>query len=214
VTVSDGSALQVVKLGGSLAGAGSLDGWLESLLACPYRIIVVTGGGRFADAVRDAQGQLGFDDSTAHHLALMAMEQLARVVVARNPAFQLADTVDAIQSTITAGRFPVWTPLTMVPGAADIAESWSVTSDSLAAWLAARLGATRLWLVKSRLPSHGVSLQSLTADGLVDPALPRYLADRSHLRLLGPGDMARLPAGVAGDPTVGIAIGGETGRAA
>lgn len=214
MTVSEGSALHVVKLGGSLATAGGLDGWLESLLACPRRIVVVTGGGRFADAVRDAQGQLGFDDATAHHLALMAMEQLARVVVARDPSFQLAGTVDAIQAAITAGRIPVWTPLPLVPGAADIEESWLVTSDSLAAWLAARLGATRLWLVKSRLPTCGGSLRALVADGLVDPALPRYLAEASRLRLLGPDDAARLPAAVGGDPTVGIAIDDETGQAA
>ena len=49
--------------------------------------------------------------------------------------------------------------------------NWDVTSDSLAAWLAARLGA-RLLLVKRMRPAPGATLHGLALAGLVDRAFP------------------------------------------
>jgi dihydroneopterin aldolase len=63
----------------------------------------------------------------------------------------------------------------MTASAPDIAASWDVTSDSLAAWLACRLGARRLVLVK-RIGLNGVRrADELGAAGVIDPTLPALL---------------------------------------
>jgi aspartokinase-like uncharacterized kinase len=64
----------VVKLGGSLFGSDHLGSWL-SLLAKVGSLVVVPGCGPFADQVRQAQHRWGFDDSTAHIMALLAMSR-------------------------------------------------------------------------------------------------------------------------------------------
>jgi len=74
------------------------------------------------------------------------------------------------------GGVPVWSATRMVLGAKDIPRSWDVTSDSLAAWLAGRIGAKRVLLVKHMEPSaHLLRAQDLVARGIVDPAFPRFL---------------------------------------
>ena len=73
----------VVKLGGSLARSEALRGWLAVLArAGRGRAVVVPGGGRYADAVRAEQQRWGFDDSTAHSMALLAMDQYGHQLAA------------------------------------------------------------------------------------------------------------------------------------
>ena len=51
----------VVKLGGSLAASSHLPRLLEQLARTP-NLVIAPGGGPFADAVRRAQKERGFDD--------------------------------------------------------------------------------------------------------------------------------------------------------
>jgi dihydroneopterin aldolase len=164
----------VVKLGGSLAGGPSLKPWLDAMSDLATPCVVVAGGGVFADTVRDAQGKFGFSDNAAHAMALLAMEQYAFMLADLAPALVPAPTLDAIVTISQSGRVPVWLPVGMVLGEAEIAASWEVTSDSLAAWLAGRLGARHLVLVKSAEASDGSSPTDWVASGLVDPAFPDY----------------------------------------
>ena len=58
----------------------------------------------------------------------------------------------------------------MVLSATDIAQSWSVTSDSLAAWLAGKIGAGRLWIVKrAKLSAGSARLKDLIAATNIKP---------------------------------------------
>jgi dihydroneopterin aldolase len=169
--------LIVVKLGGSHAGSRHLAAWLNVLAKCGGRAILVPGGGPFADAVRAAQAKMGFDDRAAHHMALLAMEQFGRALASLRPGFRAAGSVAAIRKVLREGEVPVWSPAAMALRAAEIPASWEVTSDSLAAWLAGRLGAKRLLLVKhGDFSGSSVQAAELAARGIVDPAFPRFLA--------------------------------------
>jgi aspartokinase-like uncharacterized kinase len=87
----------VVKLGGSLAGSERLREWLAALAGQPG-LVLVPGGGPFADAVRAAQGALRFDDATAHHLAMLAMEQYGRALCALQPGLAPAANPERLTS--------------------------------------------------------------------------------------------------------------------
>jgi len=130
----------IVKLGGSLAGSTSLAQWLQIIATQGAgKAVVVPGGGAFADAVRDAQEKTGFDDRTAHRMALLAMEQFGLMLCGLQSGLVPAGSSAGIRSALGRGEVPVWTPSTMVLSDPSIPESWEVTSDSLSAWLAARL---------------------------------------------------------------------------
>lgn len=199
----------VVKLGGSLAGSAELKAWLDVLnRAGGGRAVVVPGGGPFADQVRRAQQDLGFDDATAHHLAILAMEQFGRVLAALSPGLVLADGRRAIEHALEGGKVPVWLPVPMTLGRPEIAESWDVTSDSLAAWLAGALGARRLVLVKAVAPPTApVAAGDLALQGLVDPAFPGFLAaSGAEAWCLGPGQGNYLELALKGDGAPGGSI--------
>lgn len=185
----------IVKLGGSLAAAGTLQAWLDPVLAHGSgRCIIVPGGGDFAQGVRAAQQRLGFTDRTAHRMALLAMQQYALLLRELAPALRPCEDEGQIETALAAGGIALWLPSRMVEADPAIAESWDITSDSLAAWLARRVGATRLVLVKSApAPDPPLSPERLAALGLVDAAFPRYAARVGiPLTYCGPGAAALL----------------------
>jgi 5-(aminomethyl)-3-furanmethanol phosphate kinase len=185
----------VVKLGGSIAEGDHLGRWLDALAAGAGRAVVVTGGGVFADGVRAEQRRHGFGDGAAHHMALLAMEQFAVLVADRLRATaRLCRSLGEMRETLAERRLPIWLPTTLALADAAMAQSWSVTSDSLAAWLARRLGAKRLVLIKSVPAPLPLDAASLASGGYVDAAFPDYLAAAPGLALdwVGPGEEGRL----------------------
>jgi dihydroneopterin aldolase len=142
-------SVTIVKLGGSLAHTPQFAAWLDALAASGGPLIMVPGGGAFADCVWAAQGAMGFSDTAAHRMALNAMGQFGIALAAHSDAFTLAASRDELDSALSAGKIPVWLPEKMVLGASDVPECWEVTSDSLAAWLAWTYGARRLLLIKA-----------------------------------------------------------------
>jgi len=185
----------IVKLGGSLANAGTLRSWLGVVRENGTgRCIVVPGGGVFADAVRSAQQRLAFSDAAAHAMALLAMEQYAAVLADFEPTLRACASAAEIGAALAAGAVALWLPRAMVASEPGIAESWTVTSDSLAAWLAGRIRARHLVLVKSA-PSRPppLSAKQLAEAGVVDAAFPGYIAAAGcTLGYCGPGEEGRL----------------------
>jgi 5-(aminomethyl)-3-furanmethanol phosphate kinase len=197
----DATDLTVVKLGGSFAFSLQLPAWLEALAACAGHVVIVPGGGPFADAVRDAQPKMGFSDAAAHRMGLMAMDQFGCAMTSLGQDYVMAASADAIGHAVRARQVPVWSPLPMALEADDLPASWDVTADSLAAWLAARLGTFRVVFVKQIAPPTA-SLDALIAAGILDRFLPRLLSERAlEAYIVGPGDHAATAAAiVAGGP--------------
>jgi dihydroneopterin aldolase len=193
------SSLAIVKLGGSHATGPYLKDWLEAIAAEAGSIAIVPGGGPFADAVRTAQVTMGYDDRAAHIMALMAMAQFGSALESLNPALRLASSRSALFRALKDGKVPVWSPEPMARSAA-LPETWDLTSDSLAAWLAGALGANRLVLVKhGRFERVAIDAHDLAARGVVDPLFPLYLKESgAQAWLAGPVDSARLGEGLRG----------------
>jgi aspartokinase-like uncharacterized kinase len=190
----------VVKLGGSVVRSPELQTWLDVIAASPRQIVVVPGGGVLADEVRASQTQLGFGDDAAHRMALLAMDQLAWAVAGLRAGFEVGDTEDALRASLEQGRVAVWAPYSLVASRSDIPQSWTVTSDSLALWLARRLGAGCCYVIKSiQRRCAEFSGEQLARDGVVDGAFPAMLKDADFpVFLLGRGDQAALAASLAG----------------
>lgn len=167
----------VVKLGGSLLGTPELPLWLDVLARHgDGRVVIVPGGGIYADAVRDAQRCAGFSDRAAHRMALLAMEQYAFTLEALQPALATAASELEISERSWQHRGIIWLPAKMVLADDSIPQSWDVTSDSLAAWLAKKLNATRLILVKHEAVVAGMPLNQMVAAGVLDPAFAEFAA--------------------------------------
>lgn len=198
----------VVKLGGSLAGSAALRDWIDAIKdPAAAAVVVVPGGGPWADAVRDTQLQMGFSDRCAHGMALKAMEQFGLLLCDLSERLRPCASVVAIRSALDRGRVPVWMPADMLLAQrAPIPMSWDVTADSLAAWLAGTLQATTLVLVKSVDVERG-SLPALVDGGVVDPCFPQLLAAAGCAAYVtGRKGCAAFRAACAGDGGPGLRL--------
>jgi len=192
----------VVKLGGSLLGTPELESWLEIISRYgDGKVVIVPGGGIFADAVREAQQLSGISDKVAHQLAVQAMDQYGVLMAGLNRRLATAASELEIAERGWQHRGIIWLPSKMVCADEDIPPSWDVTSDSLAAWLAHTLGAEHLILVKTTRPSISRnSLETLMADGVVDSCFDEFTAGRSFDSwVLGKEDHALFEQGISLD---------------
>ena len=141
----------VVKIGGGLlAHDGCLDAVLSAIadIARDEPLLIVPGGGPFADAVRDQDARLTLTDDAAHWMAVLGMEQYAHLIASRMHGGVLVSDAEGTLTAINAGRIPVLAPYAWLRREDPLPHSWQVTSDSIAAWIAATLAARRLVLVK------------------------------------------------------------------
>ncbi|MDD5274682.1 MAG: uridylate kinase [Methylovulum sp.] len=169
----------LIKLGGSLAQSDNLRDCLETI-GRRYQgkaVVIVPGGGAFADQVRLAQHHWQFDDRTAHAMALLAMQQMALLFNGLKPGFVVAGSVAQIREHLAQAKTVVWSPAITELDQAGIAASWDITSDSLAAWLAGVLSATELVLVKSAGIDTNLSLPQLAEQAIVDKAFCTSVTD-------------------------------------
>lgn len=171
----------VVKLGGSLAHSGALVKCLDTIEQ-KYQgraVVIVPGGGAFADQVRIAQSHWRFDDKTAHAMALLAMQQMALMLKGLKLDFSIASSVTDIQEQLNRQKTVIWSPDIVELDSAGIQATWDITSDSLAAWLAKALSAKELILVKSANINDSLSMRELAEQNIVDKAFCDFLAQTS-----------------------------------
>jgi len=181
----------VVKLGGSTAHEAELGAWIAALAMSSLPVVIVPGGGPFANQVRDAQKCMGFSDAAAHAMAILAMDQFGYVILDRHDRLAPALSLEHIERALEDGKIPVWLPSALAIPAPDIRASWDITSDALAAWLAGKLGAEALLLIKqSRAFSDRDGIDSLTARGIVDAGFAAMLPEGIDFWLADPQDAA------------------------
>ena len=178
-----GPFMWVVKIGGSLLGSPELERWLQIFAKfSDGNIVIVPGGGVFANAVRDSQKLSKISDACAHRLAVLAMDQYGLLLANLNPLLATANSELEIAERTWQHRAIVWLPSKMVLSNDSIPQSWDVTSDSLAAWLADNLNAQHLVLVKSDRPDGTeLSLKIATKEGLIDPAFSEFVLNKSFV---------------------------------
>lgn len=193
----------VVKLGGSLLGSPELPQWLKTLIKISDgKVVIVPGGGLFADAVRIAQQSSGIGDSVAHELALIAMDQFGRLLAGMNTGLVTASSELEIAERGWQHRAIVWLPSKMVLADESVPRNWQVTSDSLSAWLANKISAEQLILVKSKSLEvysglTSVSVKTLIKDALIDSAFVDFLAASQYeARLVNKSDFHLLSKGL------------------
>ena len=165
----------VIKLGGSLAQSGALINCLNKI-EHRYQgraVIIVPGGGVFADQVRLAQQQWQFDEVTAHHMAILAMQQMALMFKGLVPQWPIVSSLSDIQQQ----KILIWSPNSAELDQSGVPATWDISSDSLAAWLAKQLSAKELILVKSADIDPQASLEQLAAQQIVDQGFCKQVQD-------------------------------------
>ena len=191
--------VRVIKVGGSLLRRSGLpfdlQSW-QSTLSKPMTNVWIVGGGTTVDAIRDQDRTHGLSDSTAHWASIKAMDTNAIAFAERFSGWRITDRPEEIFQSVQQLPHPIpalrHLPATDKPlvqnwvlqthrwiKAADselepdqrLPHSWAVTSDSIAAWVAIRIRASQVILLKScQVPE--ATIPELARLGIVDSHLP------------------------------------------
>jgi aspartokinase-like uncharacterized kinase len=182
----------LVKVGGSLGRRPGVTARLMRRLAALAQrraIVVVPGGGRFADLVRRERRRHRLPAASAHAMALLAMDQYGLLLAAAVPSARTVRTLAATRRVAASGRLAVFLVADRIGGARGLERTFRLTSDSIAAHLAGRIGARRLLLLKNvpgldRTIAGRFEAGVVVRRGWVDPLFARHLPSGIEARLL------------------------------
>jgi len=139
----------VVKVGGSLADdPASLASLCQelSVLAKAHGILIVPGGGEFADTVREFDKTYSLSNMVAHKMAILAMDQYGFFLSDITPNSYVSHSLEEISNS-AKGTLPIFLPSKLMFREDPLEHSWDVTSDTIAAYIAGLLHAEKLILV-------------------------------------------------------------------
>jgi len=183
----------VLKIGGSLGHGAGLSRLCREVerLGERHSVLVVPGGGEFADLVRKSYRTYNLGETTAHIMALLAMDQFGYLLNRLIENSSLETGVDSAVRVSETGQVAILLPSSTVLRTSHLPHSWQVTSDTVAAWVAHEAGCRRLVLLKDvdgLMPSDGSRIlrsdciremtvtQLMEHAGGVDEYLSRFLA--------------------------------------
>jgi aspartokinase-like uncharacterized kinase len=175
----------VVKIGGSLSrlpGALAQVGQILAQASEAVPLVVVPGGGPFAEAVRQFDEQIGLSSDAAHWMAILAMDQYAHALADFIPGSAVVESEEEVHEALVRRRIPILAPSRWLRATDELPHRWEVTSDSLAAYLAGLLGANRVVLLK---PLAG------PLEAVADPYFREALPAGMPCRVVGPSEFDR-----------------------
>ncbi|NLF88442.1 hypothetical protein GX563_06430 [Candidatus Bathyarchaeota archaeon] len=143
-------ALTVLKVGGSLSSEPKKLRCLMARLAeiaKTHRLVVVPGGGDFADTVRRLDKQFTLDRHVSHRMAILAMDQYGLLLSDLSTGSVVVRQFDQALAACDSGNLAIFLPSRFMFEEDPLENSWAVTSDSIALCIALRLGAERVLFV-------------------------------------------------------------------
>ncbi|WP_456419102.1 [5-(aminomethyl)furan-3-yl]methyl phosphate kinase [Methanocaldococcus infernus] len=136
--------MKLVKIGGSLLYRAKP--LLKALKECGEKIIIVPGGGEFANVVRKVDKTYNLDPSVSHKLAIECMDLVGEIygdvgnIKTYKTLFDIKREIDKVGVAILL-------PSTLLLST-DLAEhSWNVTSDSLSLYVGRLLNLKEIIIV-------------------------------------------------------------------
>ncbi|MEM2866486.1 MAG: hypothetical protein QW098_05035 [Candidatus Hadarchaeales archaeon] len=201
-----------MKVGGSLQERGEALKRICSLLRSlsdDYDLVVIPGGGRMADTVRELQRKLGFSEEAAHWMAILGMEAYG-ILLRELLRWRCTSSLKEVKGGT------VFLPFLELRKEKKLERSWRLTSDSIAAWLCGKVECRTLVLVKGveGIREGGRLRRVLTTKELremrtptVDPLLPDLL-EKGGITcwVVGAKGMEGLEEVLKGGETVGTRI--------
>lgn len=171
----------VLKVGGSLFDLPGLSNRLSQLVANQFssqQVLVVTGGGRLVDAIRQYDAIHPLDEASSHWLSVDLMHTTAALLQSMMPSWPLIETFSELQRFLgteqiscyqsdasdgaiplnqTHSRVAIVSPRAYYAKPSDqLPIGWNTTSDTISRLLACQVAAEELVLLKSTDPQHAI----------------------------------------------------------
>jgi aspartokinase-like uncharacterized kinase len=140
-------------------------------------------------------------------MAILAMDQFAYLLADLVPDVALVRDHASATKICQEKRLPVFAPSTLLLDHDPLPHSWNVTSDSIAAWLAARWQIKLLALLKTiDLPTNEAQVDDLIASELVDPYFGHALQPETTCWIIDGRQPEHLAALLKGETTYALRV--------
>jgi 5-(aminomethyl)-3-furanmethanol phosphate kinase len=195
----------VLKIGGSLISVSK--DLINYLIEAQVDVLVVPGGGPFADTVRRYTAHL--DETAAHWMAVLAMNQYGFYLT--TPELAMIEDISTLKKGVS-----ILLPFKILYEEDPVPHSWMATSDSIAGWVAHQLNANLVIAtdvdgiaINNQVVSRIEALE-LREETCVDAFLPRLL-DMHDLdcTIVNGQHFQRVRDAIQGHDTIGTKIIGR-----
>ena len=188
----------IIKVGGSLYSHAEMI--IHTIRASRRDVLIIPGGGHFADNIRDT----GVQGTEAHWMAIAAMEQYGWYL-----------SSFGIPVTITPefiGRPVIFLPYQYLRDTDPLEHSWVITSDTISAWIALQTKSPLLILKsidKIRTEGEPVDMiRSLIRTDDLDPAfIPFIQINRISGQIINGSNQKRLMSALSDGSVPGTRFG-------
>ncbi|MEA2069822.1 MAG: hypothetical protein U9O98_00875 [Asgard group archaeon] len=147
----------VCKIGGSLLERGSIEaiqqlGSILTEIHSPERkIIIISGGGPFAEYIRKKQPEFSLCLETAHWMAILGMTQYACLlhqVISNTKIVAYSSRVEFNKLKLPLKTIPILNTWRFMRTQSTLPKTWETTSDAIATEIAIDMEATTLLFLK------------------------------------------------------------------
>jgi aspartokinase-like uncharacterized kinase len=196
--------ITLVKVGGSLLDWPELPAQLARFLdgrradSPVSRHVLLCGGGPFVDSIRRLDRVHHLGDDIAHRLAIQAMDLASAVLLCMLPGAMGVDRVESLGGEWSRDEIPLLLPSAILDElektqSSPLPPTWDVTSDTIAAWIAGRLKADSLVLLKSASLPPRPTRDIAARLKLVDPFFPLISSGLARVEYLNLRDPSATP---------------------
>ncbi len=140
----------IVKVGGSLMLKPKKLRQLSlklNELAKEHALIVVPGGGEFADVARKLDKTFSLSPKASHKMAILGMDQYGLLLADLISDSFVVDSLEFANAFLGSGKLPILLPSKFVSNDDLLENSWDVTSDSIAVHIAKKLSSRKVLLI-------------------------------------------------------------------
>jgi aspartokinase-like uncharacterized kinase len=110
-------------------------------------LIVVPGGGDFADTVRKLDKLFCLSRYVSHRMAVLAMDQYGLLLSDLSDNSVVVRSLNAAKAAVNSAKLPIFLPSQIMFEEDPLENSWAVTSDSIALYIAQHLQARQVLFV-------------------------------------------------------------------
>ena len=176
----------IIKIGGSWITSHQLNDLLQLLKkkAKSENIVLVVGGGCFADSVRLVYKKKKMSERTSSFVALKSTELFAHLLKEIDKDIDLTEDFKSLNNK---GNLKVWLPSNILKTESSFISSWESTSDSVAAWLHNKMDSKGLLFIKSlKLKRKSYNLKYLKKEKIIDRNVGKYILRKNNIKIIGP----------------------------
>lgn len=112
-----------------------------------HKLIIVPGGGEFADVIRSLDTRFFLSCGVSHKMAILGMDQYGLLLSDLMPNSVAVSKLEEIEYSFEMGKLPIFLPSNLLLKDDQLENSWNVTSDAIALYIANKLETNQVLLI-------------------------------------------------------------------